>query len=125
MCFQAAIANESNMLLLIPEKEIDINEELEASISQLLSESESQMKTGIEWGYPVVLGRASILKTLYLSPTKFNPLPTTVRRKLEVLPTLLPTALLNVNCHLFTRVFSVFLPLDSSMRAPTLVIPTL
>ena len=27
MCFQAAIANGSNMLLLIPEKEIDINEE--------------------------------------------------------------------------------------------------
>jgi hypothetical protein len=48
MCFQAAIANGSNMLLLIPEKEIDINEELEASISQLLSGSESQMKTGIE-----------------------------------------------------------------------------
>jgi hypothetical protein len=38
MCFQAAIANGSNMLLLIPEKEIDINEELEASVSQLLSE---------------------------------------------------------------------------------------
>ena len=43
MCFQAAIANGSNMLLLIPEKEIDINEELEASVSQLLSESDSQM----------------------------------------------------------------------------------
>jgi hypothetical protein len=48
MCFQAAITNGSNMLLLIPEKEIDINEELEASVSQLLSESESQMETGIE-----------------------------------------------------------------------------
>jgi uncharacterized protein YjbI with pentapeptide repeats len=48
MCFQAAIANGSNMLLLIPEKEIDINEELEASVSQLLSESDSQMEAGIE-----------------------------------------------------------------------------
>jgi hypothetical protein len=42
MCFQAAIANGSNMLLLIPEKEIHINDELEASVSQLLSESDSQ-----------------------------------------------------------------------------------
>jgi hypothetical protein len=48
MCFQAAIANGSNMLLLIPEKEIDISEELEASVSQLLSESGSQMEIGIE-----------------------------------------------------------------------------
>ncbi len=37
ICFHAAIANGSNMLLLIPEKEIDINKELEASVSQLLS----------------------------------------------------------------------------------------
>lgn len=43
MYFEAAIANGSNMLLLIPEKEIDINEELDASVSQLLSESGSQM----------------------------------------------------------------------------------
>ena len=48
MCFQAAIANGSNMLLLIPEKEIDINEELETSVSQLLSESNSQMVADIE-----------------------------------------------------------------------------
>jgi len=38
MCFQAAIANRGNMLLLIPKRDIDINEELEASVSQLLSE---------------------------------------------------------------------------------------
>jgi Protein of unknown function (DUF3723) len=48
MCFQAAIANGSNMLLLIPEKEIDINGELEASVSQLLSGPDSQMEAGIE-----------------------------------------------------------------------------
>jgi len=36
------------MLLLIPEREIDINEELEASVSQLLSESDSQIEAGIE-----------------------------------------------------------------------------
>ena len=48
MCFQAAIANGSNILLLIPEKEIDINKELEASVSQLLSESDSQIEAGIE-----------------------------------------------------------------------------
>lgn len=48
MCFQAAIVNGSNMLLLIPEKEIDINEELKAFVSQLLSESDSQMEAGVE-----------------------------------------------------------------------------
>jgi hypothetical protein len=48
MCFQAAIANGSSMLLLIPEKEIDINEELEASVSQLLSEPDSQMEASVE-----------------------------------------------------------------------------
>lgn len=48
MCFQAAIANGSNMLLLIPEREININEELEASVSQLLSRSGSQMEVDIE-----------------------------------------------------------------------------
>lgn len=48
MCFQATIANGSNILLLIPEKEIDINEELEASASRLLSESDLQAGAGIE-----------------------------------------------------------------------------
>jgi hypothetical protein len=48
MCFQAAIANGSNLLLLITEKEIDINEELEASVSRLLLESDSQMDASIE-----------------------------------------------------------------------------
>jgi hypothetical protein len=48
MCFEAAIANGSNMLLLIPGKEIDINEELVASVSRLLSEPDSQMEAGIE-----------------------------------------------------------------------------
>ena len=38
MCFHAAIAYGSNMLLLVPAKEIDINKEPEASVSQLLSE---------------------------------------------------------------------------------------
>jgi hypothetical protein len=33
MCFQAAITNNGNILLLIPEADIDINEELEASVS--------------------------------------------------------------------------------------------
>ena len=47
-CFQATIANKSNMLLLIPETEIDINEELQAPVSQLFSESDSQMEAGIE-----------------------------------------------------------------------------
>jgi hypothetical protein len=48
MCFQAAVANRSNILLLIPERDIDINEELEASVSTLLSELDSQIETGIE-----------------------------------------------------------------------------
>jgi hypothetical protein len=34
------------MLLLIPEREIDINEELEVSVSQLLSESDSENEGG-------------------------------------------------------------------------------
>jgi hypothetical protein len=38
LCFQAAIAKGTNLLLLIPETEIDINEELEASVTQLVSE---------------------------------------------------------------------------------------
>jgi len=33
ICFQATIANGSNMLLLIPESKIDINKELEVSVS--------------------------------------------------------------------------------------------
>lgn len=48
MCFQAAIANRRNILLLIPERDIDTSEELEASVSTLLSESGSQNETGIE-----------------------------------------------------------------------------
>ena len=48
MCVQAAIANRGNILLLIPERDIDINEELEASVAQLLSESDSQEDDGIE-----------------------------------------------------------------------------
>jgi hypothetical protein len=48
ICFQAAMANRKNMLLLIPERDIDINEELEVSVAQLLSESDSQMDDGVE-----------------------------------------------------------------------------
>lgn len=48
MCFQAEIADGSNMLLLIPGKEIVINEELEASVSRLLSELDLQTDTDIE-----------------------------------------------------------------------------
>jgi hypothetical protein len=40
ICFQAMIANGSNVLLLIPGRQIDISEELEASVSRLLSESD-------------------------------------------------------------------------------------
>jgi hypothetical protein len=36
MCFQVAIANGNNMLLLIPEKEVGINEELETSVSTII-----------------------------------------------------------------------------------------
>lgn len=36
------------MLLLILEKEIDINKELKASVSRLLSESDSQIKASIK-----------------------------------------------------------------------------
>ena len=45
MCFQAAIASRSNMLLLILEREIDTNEELEASVSQLLSKLDSVLQS--------------------------------------------------------------------------------
>jgi len=48
MCFQAAIANRKNILFLIPERDIDINEELEASVSQLLPEPDSQIDNSIE-----------------------------------------------------------------------------
>jgi hypothetical protein len=48
VCFKAAIANRAHLLLLIPERDIDINEELEASVAQLLSEVELQMKSRIE-----------------------------------------------------------------------------
>jgi hypothetical protein len=48
MCFQVTIANGNNMLLLNPEKEVGINEELEPSVSQLLSESASHIEAGIE-----------------------------------------------------------------------------
>jgi len=40
-CFEAATADGSNTILLIPEAEIDINEELEYSISKLASEGDS------------------------------------------------------------------------------------
>jgi hypothetical protein len=42
MCFHVTIANGNNMMLLIPEKGVDINEELKTSVSQPLSESASQ-----------------------------------------------------------------------------------
>jgi len=48
VCFKAAIANRAHILLLIPERDIDINEELEAFVSQLLSEVELQMESRIE-----------------------------------------------------------------------------
>ncbi|KAH7379030.1 hypothetical protein BKA64DRAFT_750205 [Cadophora sp. MPI-SDFR-AT-0126] len=49
MCYEAAMANRCNILLLIPGKQLDISEELEASVSLLLlSESESSMEAGIE-----------------------------------------------------------------------------
>jgi len=48
VCFKAAIANRAHLLLLIPERDIDINEELEASVAQLLSEVELQMESRIE-----------------------------------------------------------------------------
>lgn len=38
MCYQAAVANSGNLLLLIPETDININAELEASVNQLLSD---------------------------------------------------------------------------------------
>jgi hypothetical protein len=43
------------MLLLIPEKEIDINKELETFVSWLLFKSDSQIKASIKWGCQVIL----------------------------------------------------------------------
>jgi len=43
---EAATANGNNTLLLIPEDEIYINEELEASISELVSQGDSSAKQG-------------------------------------------------------------------------------
>ena len=48
MCFQAAIANGSNMLLLILKKEININKELKAFISRLLSKLDLQVEASIK-----------------------------------------------------------------------------
>ena len=48
ICFQATIANGSNILILIPERKIDINEVLEVSVSQMLSESNSQIEDSIK-----------------------------------------------------------------------------
>ncbi len=41
-CFKAAIANKRGILLVIPGREIDINEELQTSVSQLLSDVDSE-----------------------------------------------------------------------------------
>ncbi len=46
ICFQAAIANGSSILLLILDREIYINKELEACVSRLLSEVNSQTEAG-------------------------------------------------------------------------------
>ena len=43
-CFEAATADGSNTILLIPEAEIDINKELETSISKLLSKGDSTIE---------------------------------------------------------------------------------
>jgi hypothetical protein len=48
MCFRAALAHQSHILLLIAERDIVINEELGASVSQLLSESGLQSEAEIE-----------------------------------------------------------------------------
>jgi len=48
MCFQAALAHRSHILLLIPERDTVINEELEVSVSQLLSESDLQSEAESE-----------------------------------------------------------------------------
>lgn len=45
-CFEAATANGRNMILLIPEREININKELEASISKLKSNDDSTTEDG-------------------------------------------------------------------------------
>jgi hypothetical protein len=45
-CFEAATANGSNTIILIPEAEINISEELETSISKLESDEESTTEKG-------------------------------------------------------------------------------
>lgn len=50
LCFQAAIATRHNMLILIPKNETNINEELEDSVSQLLSELDSEIGASIVGG---------------------------------------------------------------------------
>ena len=45
-CFEAAISNGRNTILLIPESEIDIGQELEASIAELVSEKDSTAERG-------------------------------------------------------------------------------
>ena len=40
-CFEAALASGTNTIFLIPEAEISINEELEASVSELASNTDS------------------------------------------------------------------------------------
>jgi hypothetical protein len=45
-CFEAAIANGKNTILLMPENEIDIGQELEASIAELVSERDSTAEEG-------------------------------------------------------------------------------
>jgi hypothetical protein len=41
-CFEAALADETNTILLIPEAEIDIDKELEASVSELASNTDTE-----------------------------------------------------------------------------------
>ena len=45
-CFEGATASGKNIILLIPEKEIDISEELEASASELISKKDSTEEAG-------------------------------------------------------------------------------
>ena len=41
-CFEATLANKTNTILLIPEAEISIDEELEASVSKLASNTNTK-----------------------------------------------------------------------------------
>jgi len=43
-CFEAAIADGTNTILLISEREISIDEELEASVSELASNTEEKLE---------------------------------------------------------------------------------